>query len=128
MVKSITVISLLGALAAQADILTSSQRFFGMGGQIPQYTEENGDTVPTVHGQAPYSPADSDLGVQHILVPQAESEPLIFVFNTSISQTDNAPSGNPATDDTATIIRPHRPLWRRSSLSIMNGMMPGSTD
>lgn len=96
--RKIITITLLGTLCSQADILTSTQRFFGMGGQIPPYTEDGEEVVPTALGQAPYSPADSDLGEQSILVPRGESEPIIFDFNTSISRTDNAPSGSPFTD------------------------------
>lgn len=96
--RRIITITLLGTLCSQADILTSTQRFFGMGGQIPPYTDDSESVEPTVLGQAPYSPADSDLGVQGILVPREESEPLIFTFDTSISRIDNAPSGSPFTD------------------------------
>ncbi len=96
--RKIITITLFGTLCSQADILSSTQRFFGMGGQVPQYADGNEDLEPTALGQAPYSPADSDLGIQSILVPRGDREPLIFVFNTSISRTNNAPSGNPATD------------------------------
>lgn len=96
--RNIITITLLGTLCSQADILTSTQRFLGMGGQVPQYTEEGDDVEATAQGQAPYSPADSDLGVQSILVPRGENVPLIFDFSTSISRIDNAPSGLPATD------------------------------
>ena len=96
--RKIITITLLGTLCSQADILTSTQRFFGMGGQVPSYTDDSEEVEPTVLGQAPYSPADSDLGVQSILVPRGDTEPLIFNFSSSISRIDNAPSGNPATD------------------------------
>lgn len=90
----IITLSLIGTLAAQADILSSTQRFFGMGGQVPGYSEdEEGDVERTWLGQAPYSPADSDLGIQEVLIEREESEPILFTFSTSILRTDNAPTG-----------------------------------
>ena len=114
--RKIITITLLGALCSQADVLTSTRRFFGMGGQIPPYTDDIGEVEPTVIGQAPYSPADSDLGVQSILVPRGESEPLIFVLDTSLSRIDNAPSGNPATDTDSWISSSSMSLTWRSHL------------
>lgn len=92
-------ITLLGSLAAQADILSSTQRFFGVGGQVPSYAGESGETELSALGQAPYSPADSDLGIQEVLVERGETEPILFSFTTSILRTDNAPSGNPLFDE-----------------------------
>jgi hypothetical protein len=86
------------SLAAQADILSSTQRFFGLGGQSPDYSEEAAETEASVIDQAPYSPADSDLGVQEILVERGSREPLLVDFSRSILRTDSSPSGNPATD------------------------------
>ncbi len=111
--RRIITITLLGTLCSQADILSSTQRFFGMGGQFPQYTDGNEDVEPTPLGHAPYSPADSDLGIQSILVPRGDREPLFFVFNTTISRTNNAPSGNPATDEDSWISNSNVSLtWR----------------
>ncbi len=81
---------LFSSLAANADILTSTQRFFGMAGQIPDYSEE---TQPTALNQAPYSPSDSDLGVQEILVDRPDRAPVYLDVGTAILRTDNAPSG-----------------------------------
>ncbi|QTN30946.1 hypothetical protein HZ994_00920 [Akkermansiaceae bacterium] len=91
-------LSILGGLVAQADVLTSTQRFFGLGGQVPNYSGEDGQTKASALDQAPYSPADSDLGVQEILVERPDREPVIFDFHRSVMFTDTAPSGNPATD------------------------------
>lgn len=87
-----------GSLVAQADVLTSTQRFFGLGGQSPDYVENEGQTEASALGQAPYSAADSDLGVQEILEERAEREPLIVNLSRMILRTDSAPSGNSATD------------------------------
>lgn len=81
-------------LAVQADILSPVQRFFGLGGQFPEYTDESGETRLSALDQAPYSPADSDLGVQEILVERASREPLIVEMSRSVLRTDAAPSGN----------------------------------
>lgn len=85
-------------LAAQADVLTSAQRFFGLGGQYPDYSEETGETRASVLDQAPYSPADSDLGVQEILIERGSREPVVFDLRRSILRTDSAPSGSSFTD------------------------------
>ncbi len=85
-------------MAAQADVLSSTQRFFGLGGQVPDYSDGADQTKASVLDQAPYSPADSDLGVQEILVERPDREPVIFDFRTSVLFTDTSPSGNPATD------------------------------
>ncbi len=95
MYKTVTTAIVLSSLSANADVLTSTQRFFGMGGQYPEYADENGETPASVLDQAPYSPADSDLGVQEILVERAQRAPVIFDISTAILRTDNAPSGNP---------------------------------
>ncbi len=86
------VFTLLSATAASADVLTSTQRFFGLGGQSPSYSEGGEEVFPSALDQAPYSPADSDLGVQEILVERPESTPVQFDISTSIFVTDNAPT------------------------------------
>ena len=90
----ILTILVASGLAAQADILTPVQRFFGLGGQSPEYANEVAGTQVSALDQAPYSPADSDLGVQEILVERASREPLIVETNRSILRTDTAPSKN----------------------------------
>lgn len=92
-------ISLLGSLVVQADVLSSTQRFFGMGGQVPDFLEDGEAPAPTGLGQVPYSPADSDLGIQEVLLETASREPFMFSFTTSILRTDNAPSGGFPTDE-----------------------------
>lgn len=88
-----------------------------MGGQYPSYSEEGEEIVPSALDQAPYSPADSDLGVQEILMERPERFPVIFDLRSSVFFTDNAPSGNVLTDDQSWVFstvaraayRPH--LW-----------------
>jgi hypothetical protein len=107
--------SVLGIITAQADILTSTQRFFGMGGQVPGYSErEEGDVDRTWLGQAPYSPADSDLGVQEILLERNEIEPIMFNLSTSILRTDTAVTGNFASVDESSWVSASRAslTWR----------------
>lgn len=91
MKKTLFLITLLAGGSAAADVLTSSQRFLGMGGQYPSYSEEGEEVVPSALDQAPYSPADSDLGVQHILVERPDSFPVILGLRTAVYYTDEAP-------------------------------------
>lgn len=106
-------ITLLGSLVVQADVLSSTQRFFGMGGQVPEYSDGGNEVPATGLGQLPYSPADSDLGIQEILVERGSVEPIMFDFTTSILRTDNAPSGNSLTDRSSWISASHMSLsWR----------------
>ncbi len=83
---------------AFADVITPVQGFLGTGTQLPEqsdYSEpksNNGDF-------APFSPADSDIGAQEVLTPYPGRSPFLFDFQTAFYRTDNAPSGNPATDE-----------------------------
>lgn len=88
----------LTSLAAQADVLTPVQRFFGIGGQFPDYEEAAVDGDFGI-AEAPYSPADFDLGVQEILVERSGVSSIIFDFYTSVFRTDNAPSENVLTNE-----------------------------
>jgi hypothetical protein len=114
MLFKITTISILGALAAQADILTSTQRFFGMGGQVPSYTEDDQDPSSAAGlGQIPYSEADSDLGIQEILQEPPERAPLLFYFSTTVLRTDSAPSASGPTDESSWLSASRMSLsWR----------------
>jgi hypothetical protein len=78
--------------AVHADAITPVQRFFGMGGQFPDYSNES-ETAASPYDQAPFSPADSDLGVQEILTPYSGKSPILLNFATAIYRTDNAPTG-----------------------------------
>jgi hypothetical protein len=87
--KAIIPIALLLQVPSHADVLNPVQRFFGIGGQFP------GETPPVAspHDLAPFSPADSDLGVQEILTPYDGRSPVAVNFSTGIFRTDNAPTG-----------------------------------
>lgn len=98
MENRIITLFIAGSMVAHADVLTSTQRFFGLGGQSPDYVDGTEETEASALGQAPYSAADSDLGVQEILTERAEREPVIVDFGRSVLFTDSAPSGNSATD------------------------------
>ncbi len=114
MLFKITTLSLIGALAAQADILTSTQRFFGMGGQAPSYTEDEQEPRATYGlAQIPYSDADSDLGIQEVLLENTGNDPILFYFSTSILRTDSAPSASAPTDESSWISASRMSLsWR----------------
>lgn len=94
--------ALVAAPLASADILTPVQRFFGTGNQLPESAEfGDQDQRPTDSDYAPFSPADSDLGVQEILAAYTGRSPVILDFATAFYRTDNAPSGSPLTDEPA---------------------------
>ena len=114
MLSKLTTLSILGAFAAQADILTSTQRFFGMGGQVPDYSEDEQDPrAATGLGQIPYSEADSDLGIQEILLERQEREPVMFYLSTTVLRTDSAPSASGPTDESSWVSASRMSLsWR----------------
>ncbi len=111
--KKIIIAIVLGSISAQADVLTPVQRFFGMGGQVPDYAGEAGEAPPTALGQAPYSPADSDLGVQEILMERPDTAPILVDFSTAIYRTDNAPAFNPGGSESSWVSSSRLSLaWR----------------
>lgn len=81
---------LAGGGAATADILNSAQRFFDSEDNFASYTEGSEQIDGFEVDEVPYSPADSDLGVQEVLVDRDEVNRVIFRFNTAIIRTDNA--------------------------------------
>jgi len=86
---------LVGAAAANADILSSTQRFFDQGDEFTNYSEDESGRVDGFEvGEVPYSPADSDLGVQEVLVEREDVAPVIFRFSNAIFRTDNAAGNN----------------------------------
>lgn len=117
MLFKLSTISILSAFAAQADILTSTQRFFGMGGQVPSYSEDDQDKQEPKStnslGQIPYSEADSDLGIQEILMESPERYPVVFYLSTTVFRTDSAPSASDPTDQSSWISASRMSLsWR----------------
>lgn len=96
---------LAGAAAASADILNSTQRFFNEDDNFAEYAEDSGTIDGFEVDEVPYSPADSDLGVQEVLVDRDEVNRVIFRFNTAILRTDNA-----ANESTPNLFFPPTPM------------------
>ncbi|MES2980757.1 MAG: hypothetical protein V4727_00460 [Verrucomicrobiota bacterium] len=86
-----TFVSACLVISAHADVLTPVQSFFGLGGQ--PVGEEYEDLQREYQGEdyAPFSAADSDLGVQEILAPTSDRVPVMLDFATAAFYTDNAP-------------------------------------
>jgi hypothetical protein len=78
-------------ISAQADILTPVQQFLGLGGQAVGKEYEDLQREYQGEDNAPYSAADSDLGVQEILVPISDRAPVIIDLAMSVLYTKNAP-------------------------------------
>jgi len=85
------VISTSLVTAAEADVLTPVQHFFGLGGQSAGAEYEDLQEEYGGRDRAPFSAADSDLGVQEILAPTSGRVPVRFDVATAIYFTDNAP-------------------------------------
>lgn len=83
---------LLTAAVAQGDILTDTLPFLRAPG--PDYTPENLAPSTGIEdaSYAPYSPADSDLGVQEILGVTPEKAPVNLMVGLDLHYTDNAPA------------------------------------
>ncbi|MEI6176994.1 MAG: hypothetical protein WCS43_08890 [Verrucomicrobiota bacterium] len=87
------------AASAQGDVLSSLSPF--MGSSRPDYDPASikPDSAMENPTYAPFSPADSDLGVQQVLGSYNGLPPVKVVFDTSISYTDNAPGAFPFVND-----------------------------
>ena len=77
---------------AGADVLTPVQHFFGLGGQVAGADYEDLQQEYQGRDRAPFSAADSDLGVQEILAPTSQFAPVMIDVSTSVYVTDNAPT------------------------------------
>jgi hypothetical protein len=77
--------------SAHADVLSDLSPF--LGSSRPNYDPTSLDTDSALLNPkyAPFSPADSDLGVQQILGNYSGRAPVKVSFETSINHTDNAP-------------------------------------
>lgn len=98
---------LVGVATANADILNTTQRFFDEDDNFAEYTEDSGQIDGFEIDEVPYSPADSDLGVQEVLVDRDEVNRMIFRFNTAILRTDNASNEF----NTTTFTQSDEPSW-----------------
>ncbi len=78
-------------ISAQADVLTPVQQFFGLGGQALGQEYEDLQREYQGEERAPFSAAESDLGVQEILAPASNRSPVIIDLATAVFFTDNAP-------------------------------------
>jgi hypothetical protein len=90
-ISKLTLVSIGLAVSVQADVLTPVQQFFGLGGQAVGEEYEDLQREYVGEDRAPYSPADSDLGVQEILVPTHQRPTFVLDLTTSAFFTDNAP-------------------------------------
>ncbi len=85
------VISTCVVMTADADVLTPVQHFFGLGGQSVGPGFEDLQEGFRGRDRAPFSAADSDLGVQEILAPSSDRAPVLIDVATAVYFTDNAP-------------------------------------
>lgn len=90
---------LLTALAAHGDILSNTSPF--LGSPDPQYNPKNlePETALDDPSHAPFSPADSDFGVQQVLGDTPHRAPVKFFINFDLQYTENAPTTLPALSD-----------------------------
>ena len=102
--QSATILAWLAVMAlpcvTSAEVPSSTQGgFLGLGHQLPDAA--NYQDVSQSSDYAPFSPADSDLGVQEVLSPYAGRSPIVVDFSTALYRTSNAPSATAATDEPA---------------------------
>lgn len=78
----------------RADVLSNLSPF--LGSSSPDYNPASlePDAAMDDASYAPFSPADSDLGVQQVLGTYSGRSPVDVSFDTSVSYTDNAPGNN----------------------------------
>lgn len=95
------VLSVFTAANAGADILSDLSPFLGSSRFDYDPTFFVPDAAVLDPQYAPFSPADSDLGVQQILGTHSGRAPVNVTFDTSISYTDNAPGITPLNDEPA---------------------------
>ncbi len=92
-----SVVLALSTANLPADPVTRVQGLLGLG--AGNDLEFDPDEYSKDHEFAPYSPADSDLGVQEILRPVPDRAPVRVDVSTELLWTNNAPSPTRATDD-----------------------------
>lgn len=87
------------ATSVRADVLSEVSPF--LGSSRPDFNPASIEPEQAVENPdyAPFSPADSDLGVQQILGAYRGLPPVKVTFDTSVNYTDNAPGGIPFFDD-----------------------------
>ncbi len=94
-------IPIFAAASVQADILSDLRPF--LSSSRPDYDPASLNPELNVLSPAfaPFSPADSDFGVQQILATYNGLPPVNVTFDTSLSYTDNAPDNTPFDDSSA---------------------------
>ncbi len=94
----VLLVSVFIAASAGADVLSELNPF--LGSSRPDYNPASleSDSAMENPRYAPFSPADSDLGVQQVLGSYRGRPPVTVTFDTSVSYTDNAPSEIPSQD------------------------------
>lgn len=90
----------LGA-GVHADVLSDLSPFLGSSGPTYDPASLQPDAALENPAYAPFSPADSDLGVQQVLGAYSGYSPVEVSFETSASHTDNAPSELSPDDEAA---------------------------
>ena len=92
---------LFSAVTVHADILSSLSPYLSSSRRVydPEVMDPDLDILSPRY--APFSPADSDLGVQQILGAYDGLPPLDFRFDVSINHTDNAPDNTPTPETSA---------------------------
>lgn len=87
------------AASAHADVLSSLSPY--LGASRPDYDPASIQSSSAMGnpGYTPFSPADSDLGVQQVLGSYSGLPPVVVAFDTSLSYTDNAPGATPSDED-----------------------------
>jgi hypothetical protein len=91
-------IMMLAAASAQADILSDMSPFLSSSRPDYDYAAMKNDSAGVNPRFAPFSPADSDLGVQQILGTYEGLPPVEFRFDTGYNHTDSAPDNSPMKD------------------------------
>ncbi|MEP4079787.1 hypothetical protein [Haloferula sp.] len=97
--KALGIALLLSSVAVHGDVLSNFSPF--LGSPEPDYSPQ--DLVPDQSMEdaryAPFSPADSDFGVQQVLGARPDRAPVNFFLNFDLNYTDNAPAPTPAMED-----------------------------
>lgn len=92
---------LLSPVLAQADILSDFSPFLGSSNPDYDAGDFSPDGVSDDPVRAPFSPADSDFGVQEILGETSEAPKFHLFGSIDFNVTDNAPATNRALEDSS---------------------------
>ncbi|MEM1085233.1 MAG: hypothetical protein AAGI48_14065 [Verrucomicrobiota bacterium] len=90
---------LLTSLAVHADVLSDFSPFLRTPGPDYSPADLEPDQAADDPSYVPFSPADSDFGVQQVLGARPERAPVYFFFNLDLNYTDNAPAPTRALEE-----------------------------